>query len=247
MRRSGRKLESEYWHSKYRIKYLSGSRRKENHVYVTSFPPFLQAKNEGWRIKAETDCCAKAEGERGGECWRRGRGWMCSTRGDGRRICETSLRKYAQLNFSTPMASPFSSSVPLPSLLWTTRASLVSSPACLAASSSSILRRSPFTSSPSNSPSGLLPLSFVPLRSLFFFRRSVLFLSRLSRPCSGPVLSLSSSAIIPACLSSTLALLSRRPCSRAVPLYLPPPVVPSSLKAMESNRWHRHTHPQVHV
>jgi len=34
--------------------------------------------------------------------------------GDGRRICETSLRKYAQLNFSTPMASPLSSSVPLP-------------------------------------------------------------------------------------------------------------------------------------
>lgn len=31
---------------------------------------------------------------------------MYGTRGDGRRICETSLRKYAQLNFSTPMASP---------------------------------------------------------------------------------------------------------------------------------------------
>lgn len=70
----------------------------------------------------------------------------------------------------------------------------------------------------------------------FFSVRSVLFLSRLSRPCSGPALSLSSSAITPACVSSTLALLSRRPCSRAVPLYLPPPVVPSSLKAVESNR-----------
>ena len=163
--------------------------------------------------------------------------------GDGRRICETSLRKYAQLNFSTPMASPLSFSVPLPFPFVShphfpcQPASLPAClPACLAASSPSILRRSPFTSSPSNSPSGLLPLSFVPLRSLFFFRRSVLFLSRLSRPCSGPALSLSSSAIIPACLSSTLALLSRRPCSRAVPLYLPPPVVPSSLKAMESNR-----------
>lgn len=31
---------------------------------------------------------------------------MYSIRGDDRRICETSLRKYAQLNFSTPMASP---------------------------------------------------------------------------------------------------------------------------------------------
>lgn len=41
-------------------------------------------------------------------------------------------------------------------------------PACLPTSSPFILRRSPFTPSPSNSPSSLLPLSLVPLRSLFF-------------------------------------------------------------------------------
>lgn len=95
---------------------------------------------------------------------------MYGTRGDGRRICETSLRKYAQLNFSTPMASPsppLSRFRPLcePSALPPLSLCL---PACLSASSSSILRRSPFTPPPSNSPSGLLPLSLVPLRSLFF-------------------------------------------------------------------------------
>ena len=82
--------------------------------------------------------------------------------GDGRRICETSLRKYAQLNFSTPMASPLSFSVPLPFPFVSHPhfpCQPASLPACLAASSPSILRRSPFTSSPSNSPSGLLPLS----------------------------------------------------------------------------------------
>jgi len=87
---------------------------------------------------------------------------MYSIRGDGRRICETSLRKYAQLNFSTPMVSSSSSSPPL----------LPRSPSSVRAvpfvnhprfplparlSSPSVLRRSPFTSSPSNSPSGLLP------------------------------------------------------------------------------------------
>jgi hypothetical protein len=99
---------------------------------------------------------------------------MYSIRGDGRRICETSLRKYAQLNFSTPMVSSSSSSSPSsPSPLSPAPGPPPPPPpppcrplceppalpcaACSPLPSPSVLRRSPFTSSPSNSPSGLLP------------------------------------------------------------------------------------------
>jgi len=80
---------------------------------------------------------------------------MYSIRGDGRRICETSLRKYAQLNFSTPMVSSSSSSL-LPSCRPLCEPPALPA-ACLPLHPPSVLRRSPFTSSPSNSPSGLLP------------------------------------------------------------------------------------------
>lgn len=108
-------------------------------------------------------------------------------------------------------------------------------PGCLLClSSPSVLRRSPFTSSPSNSPSGLLP----PLRSLFFLSQRTFSVSPLSSLLSGPgsisfILRRHPRSPAP---PRPLALLSQRPCSRAVPLYLPPPVVPSSLKAVESNR-----------
>lgn len=171
--------------------------------------------------------------EGGGVSEARQRGWMY-TRGRSQDLRDVTA-KIRAIELFNP--DGLSRSAPLSRFRPLCEPPALPLPACLPASSPSILRRSPFTPSPSNSPSGLLPLSLVPLRSLFFFfRRSVLFLSRLSRPCSGPALSLSSSAITPACVSSTLALLSRRPCSRAVPLYLPPPVVPSSLKAVESNR-----------
>jgi len=101
-------------------------------------------------------------GGEGGRRRRRDRSWMYSIRGDGRRICETSLRKYAQLNFSTPMVSSSSSSPPfLPQSPSSVRAvPFVNHPRFplpARLSSPSVLRRSPFTSSPSNSPSGLLP------------------------------------------------------------------------------------------
>jgi len=204
-----------------------GGRKEEKAMYISSvFPSFVHIKNEGWRIKTEADDYAKAEGRR-----RSGRTIHEGTvAGFARRHCENTCNWTFQPRWaspSRPLCKPPALSLPLsPSL------------------SPSVLRRSPFTPPPSNSPSGLLPLSLVsPRFDLSFFRRSVLFLSRLSRPYSGgPVLSLSSSAATPACLPSPFSLLSRRPCSRAVPLYLPPPfpVVPSSLKAVESNQWHIH-------
>lgn len=95
--------------------------------------------------------------------------------------------------------------------------------------------RSPFTRRPRILRPACCLCPSSPRFDLSFIRRSVLFLSCLSRPYSpSPVLSLSSSAATPACLPSPFGLLSRRPCSRAVPLYLPPPspIVPSSLKAV---------------
>lgn len=169
----------------------------------------------------ETDCCAKAGGERR-ESWRRGRGWMYSTRG-GRsqdlRDVTAKIRAIELFNpdgLSPPLLYP--ASVPFVSY---PRFSL---PACLPAYL--------FPVYPTSVPIYSVALEFSvrlvasvprPASIPLFFRRCVLFLSRLSRPCSGSALSLSSSAIVPACLSGTLALLSRRPCSRAVPLYLPPP------------------------
>lgn len=111
--------------------------------------------------------------------------------------------------------------------------------------------RLPFTPSPSNSPSGLLPLSLVSLRSLFFSVAAYFFCLAF-RPRSGPALSLSSSAATPVRTHPSFTLSLHPPallspcltCSLfchdalvlAFPLYLPPPVVPSSLKAVESNR-----------
>jgi len=189
---------------------------------------------------------------------------MYSIRGDGRRICETSLRKYAQLNFSTPMVSSSSSSSPSsPSPL---------SPAPGPPPPPPPLRAVPFVNhprfpAPPARPSPPRP-SYVgphllrrprilrpacclaPLRSLFFSSQRTFSVSPLSPLHSEPG-SISFilrrhprprsplSPLPPPCPpppQSSLALLSRRPCSRAVPLYLPPPVVPSSLKAVESNR-----------
>lgn len=83
------------------------------------------------------------------------------------------------------------------------------------------------------------PLASISLFSVaaYFFCLASHALTRGGRGGRG-ALSLSSSAATPACLPSPFSLLSRRPCSRAVPLYLPPPspVVPSSLKAVESNQ-----------
>lgn len=78
------------------------------------------------------------------------------------------------MNFSTPMASPAPLLCPA-SVPFVSHPRFPCLPACLPASSPSILRRSPFTPSPSNSPSGLLPLSLVPLRSLFFFSVAAYF------------------------------------------------------------------------
>lgn len=103
-----------------------------------------------------------------------------------------------------------------------------------------VLRRSPFTSSPSNSPSGLLPLFLVPSASIpLFFPVAAYFFCLATRAQGDPLYLFHPPPLRPpACLPSPFSLLSRRPCSRAVPLYLPPPspVVPSSLKAVESNR-----------
>lgn len=160
---------------------------------------------------------------------------MYGTRGDDRRICETSLRKYAQLNFSTPMAS---SSSPKPLPLHPCRP--LCEPPALSAACLPL-----FPVRPTSIPIYFVALEFSvrlvasPRFDPSFSRRSVLFLSRLSRPCSRDrALSLSSSDVVPLppAPPGPLALLSRRPCSRAVPLYLPPPVVLSSLKAVESNQ-----------
>lgn len=76
-----------------------------------------------------------------------------------------------------------------------------------------------------------------PLRSLFFPSQRTFSVSPLSPLLTGARLYLfHPPSPLPPALPGPLALLSRRPCSRAVPLYLPPPVVPSSLKAVESNR-----------
>lgn len=200
---------------------MKGRGRKEITMYMSVFHRF---RGQRMKDKSKDGLLCESKG-REGECWKRGRGWMYSTRGDDRRICETSLRKYAQLNFPTPMASP------LPPPLSRFRPLCeppALSPACLPASLPACL---PLPRPSYVGPHLLVALEFsvrlvasvpCPASIPLFFRRSVLFLSRLSRPCSGPTLSLSSSAITPPCLSSTLALLSRRPCSRAVPLYLPP-------------------------
>ena len=155
-----------------------------------------------------------------------------------RRICETSLRKYAQLNFSTPSAFP---RLPIP----------FSS------------RPLPFTLSPSDSRPGL-SLSSPSLLLFLFFPLDLCLVPSVTLPCSlllssllSLTLSLSLVSLLLASLPFYLALsLSLSFCLlcrlrlvgpslfchatlvRAVPLYLPPPVVPSSLKAVQSNRWH---------
>lgn len=84
---------------------MKGRGRKEIAMYMSVFHRFC-----GQRMKDKSeDGLLRESRRREGECWKRGRGWMYSTRGDDRRICETSLRKYAQLNFPTPMASPLPS------------------------------------------------------------------------------------------------------------------------------------------
>lgn len=81
---------------------MKGRGRREIAMYTSVFHRFC-----GQRMKDKSeDGLLRESRRREGECWKRGRGWMYSTRGDDRRICETSLRKYAQLNFPTPMASP---------------------------------------------------------------------------------------------------------------------------------------------
>lgn len=104
--------------------------------------------------------------------------------------------------------------------------------------SRSLPRRLPFTLSPSNFRPGSLPSSLF-LSSSFSFSLffSSLFLYRVF--CLS--LSLSGTFLRPHHLRSLMgpSLFCHGTLVRAVPLYLPPPVVPSSLKAVGSNRWHR--------
>lgn len=146
---------------------------------------------------------------------------MYSTEGDGRRICETSLRKYAQLNFSTSMA--FNSPPPsaprplcerLPSLAPPPPIRPFYVPIYSVALEFSVRLVASGPRSPRFDPS-------------FFPSPRVLFLSRLSPLYPGPVLSLSSSAATPVARS----LFCHGALVLAVPLYLPPPrrsIIPQS-------------------
>lgn len=154
-----------------------------------------------------------------------------------------SLRKYAQLNFSTPMAF----ATLFPTVRFVIHPCFLASRAC-PSYGTHLLRR----------PRILRPACCLCPSSLFdlsFYRRRVLFLSRLS-PSLGarsvsfilhrhlhphpPILHPLTSPVRPStpflspCL--TCSLFCHDALVLAVPLYLPPPVVPSSLKAVESNR-----------
>lgn len=152
----------------------------------------------------------------------RGRRW--------RRICETSLRKYAQLNFSTPSAFP---RLPIP----------FSS------------RPLPFTLSPSDSRPGL-SLSSPSLLLFLFFPLDLCLVPSVTLPCSlllSSLLSLTLSLSLVSLLLASLpfylalslslflpplpppargpfALLSRHPCSRCPTLFATPrrSIIPQS-------------------
>lgn len=144
-----------------------------------------------------------------------------------------SLRKYAQLNFSTPMAFVTLS----PTVCFVNHPCSLASRAC------------PYVSHLLRRPRILRPACCLCPSSLFdlsFFRRRVLFLSRLSpslgarsvsfilrrhpRPHPPILHPLTSPARPPLSLPDLLALLSRRPCSRFPTLFATPrrSIIPQS-------------------